>query len=58
MVQRDKLSGTVVVEVCALTQDFGRRRLWARGYRAVSSVNLIDAMIKQYIDGQDGNQWW
>ena len=30
------------------------RHLWARGYLAVSSGNLTDEMIKQYIDEQEG----
>jgi putative transposase len=30
------------------------RHLWARGYLAVSSGNITDEMIKQYIDEQEG----
>lgn len=30
-----------------------RRHFWSRGYMAVSSGNIIDEMIQQYIDEQE-----
>lgn len=32
------------------------RHLWARGYLAVSSGNITDEMVKEYIDAQEGEQ--
>ena len=33
---------------------FWGRHFWARGYLAVSSGNITDAMIKEYIEEQEG----
>ena len=33
---------------------FWGRHLWARGYMAVSSGNITDEMIQQYIEEQEG----
>lgn len=33
---------------------FWGRHFWARGYLAVSSGNITDAMIKEYIEEQSG----
>jgi putative transposase len=35
-----------------LRKQFWGRHLWARGYLAVSSGNITDEMIQQYIDEQ------
>ena len=37
-----------------LRKKFWGRHLWARGYLAVSSGNITDEMIQQYIDEQEG----
>ncbi len=37
-----------------LRKQFWGRHLWARGYLAVSSGNITDEMIQQYIDEQEG----
>ena len=37
-----------------LRKQFWGRHLWARGYLAVSSGNITDEMIEQYIDDQEG----
>ncbi len=37
-----------------LKKQFWGRHLWARGYLAVSSGNITDEMIQQYIDEQNG----
>jgi len=37
-----------------LRKQFWGRRLWARGYLAVSSGNITDEMIQQYIEEQQG----
>jgi putative transposase len=37
-----------------LKKHFWDRHLWARGYRAVSSGNITDEMIQQYIEDQEG----
>jgi len=37
-----------------LRKQFWGRHLWARGYLAVSSGNIIDEMIQQYIEEQEG----
>ena len=39
-----------------LKKAFWGRHFWARGYLAVSSGNITDEMIKDYIDSQDGEQ--
>ncbi len=35
-------------------KQFWGRHFWARGYWAVSSGNLTDELIQQYIDEQEG----
>ena len=37
-----------------LKKKFWGRHLWARGYLAVSSGNITDEMIQQYIEEQEG----
>jgi putative transposase len=37
-----------------LQKQFWGRHLWARGYLAVSSGNITDEMIQQYIEEQEG----
>lgn len=37
-----------------LRKQFWGRHFWARGYLAVSSGNITDEMIQQYIDQQEG----
>jgi putative transposase len=37
-----------------LKKQFCGRHLWARGYMAVSSGNITDEMIQQYIQEQEG----
>ena len=37
-----------------LKKQFWGRHLWARGYLAVSSGNIMDEMIQQYIQEQEG----
>jgi putative transposase len=39
-----------------LRKRFWGRHFWARGYLAVSSGNLTDEMIKEYIEEQEGEQ--
>ena len=37
-----------------LRKKFWGRHLWARGYLAISSGNITDEMIQQYIEEQEG----
>jgi len=37
-----------------LQRQFWGKHLWSRGYLAVSSGNITDEMIQQYIDEQEG----
>ena len=37
-----------------LKKQFWGRHLWARGYLAVSSGNITDEMIQEYINEQEG----
>ncbi len=37
-----------------LKKQFWGRHLWARSYMAVSSGNITDEMIQQYIQDQEG----
>ena len=41
-------------EFTHLKKQFWGRHLWARGYLAVSSGNITDELIQQYIENQDG----
>ena len=47
-------SRVLLSEFAHLRKQFWGRHLWARGYLAVSSGNITDEMIKQYIDEQEG----
>ena len=47
-------SRILLSEFAHLRKQFWGRHLWARGYLAVSSGNITDEMIQQYIDAQDG----
>ena len=47
-------SRVLLSEFAHLRRQFWGRHLWARGYLAVSSGNITDEMIKQYIDEQEG----
>lgn len=49
-------SRVLLQEFPYLRKKFWGRHLWARGYLAVSSGNLTDEMIKEYIDEQEGEQ--
>ena len=39
-----------------LRKRFWGRHFWARGYLAVSSGTIIDEMIKEYVEEQEGEQ--
>ena len=41
-------------EFAHLRKQFWGRHLWARGYLAVTSGNVTDAMMEEYIAGQEG----
>ena len=48
-------SSRVLLQECAhLRRQFWGRHFWSRGYMAVSSGNITDEMIQQYIDEQEG----
>ena len=47
-------SRVLLSEFPHLRKQFWGRHLWARGYLAVSSGNITDEMIQQYIDDQEG----
>jgi putative transposase len=47
-------SRMLLSEFAHLRKQFWGRHLWARGYLAVSSGNITDEMIQQYIDDQEG----
>ncbi len=47
-------SRILLSEFAYLRKQFWRRHLWARGYLSVSSGNVTDEMIQQYIEGQEG----
>ena len=49
-------SRVLLQEFPHLKKAFWGRHFWARGYLAVSSGNITDEMIKDYIDNQDGEQ--
>lgn len=40
----------------AIKKQFWGRHFWARGYCAVSSGNITDEMIQQYIESQQGEE--
>ncbi|MED7788555.1 IS200/IS605 family transposase [Francisella sp. 19X1-34] len=47
-------SRVLLQEFYHLKKQFWGRHLWARGYMAVSSGNITDEMIQEYIDSQEG----
>jgi putative transposase len=47
-------SRILLSEFPQLKKQFWGRHLWARGYLAVSSGNITDEMIQQYIQEQEG----
>jgi putative transposase len=49
-------SRVLLQEFPHLRKKFWGRHLWARGYLAVSSGNITDEMIQEYIDEQEGEQ--
>jgi len=49
-------SRVLLQEFPHLRKKFWGRHLWARGYLAVSSGNITDEMVKEYIDAQEGEQ--
>jgi putative transposase len=49
-------SRVLLQEFPGLRKQFWGRHLWARGYLAVSSGNITDEMIREYIDEQEGEQ--
>jgi putative transposase len=49
-------SRVLLQEFPRLRKQFWGRHFWARGYLAVSSGNLTDEMIREYIDQQEGEQ--
>lgn len=49
-------SRVLLQEFPHLRKKFWGRHFWARGYLAVSSGTIIDEMIKEYIDEQEGEQ--
>jgi putative transposase len=49
-------SRVLLQEFPRLRKQFWGRHLWARGYLTVSSGNITDEMIREYIDEQEGEQ--
>ena len=47
-------SRMLLSEFPPLKKQFWGKHLWARGYLAVSSENITDEMIQQYIEEQEG----
>ncbi len=47
-------SRVLLLEFPHLRKQFWGKHLWARGYLAVSSGNITDEMIQQYIEEQEG----
>jgi putative transposase len=47
-------SRILLSEFVHLRKQFWGRHLWSRGYLAVSSGNITDEMIQQYIEEQEG----
>ena len=47
-------SRVILSEFPHLRKQFWGRHFWARGYLAVSSGNITDEMIQQYIEEQEG----
>ena len=49
-------SRVLLQEFPHLRKRFRGRHFWARGYLAVSSGNITDEMVKEYIEEQEGEQ--
>ncbi len=49
-------SRVLLQEFPHLRKKFWGRHFWARGYLAVSSGNITDEMIQEYIEEQEGEQ--
>ena len=49
-------SRVLLQEFPHLRKRFWGRHFWARGYLAVSSGNITDEMVKEYIEEQEGEQ--
>ena len=49
-------SRVLLQEFPHLRKRFWGRHFWARGYLAVSSGNITDVMVKEYIEEQEGEQ--
>ena len=47
-------SRILLQEFAHLRKQFWGRHFWGRGYMAISSGNITDEMIQQYIDEQEG----
>ena len=47
-------SRVLMAEFAHLKKEFWGRHLWSRGYMAVSSGNVTDEMIQEYIEQQEG----
>lgn len=47
-------SRLLLSEFAHLRKQFWGRHLWARGYLAISSGNITDEMIQEYIESQEG----
>ena len=47
-------SRVLLSEFAHLRRQFWGKHFWARGYLAVSSGNITDEMIQEYIDDQEG----
>lgn len=50
---RGKRLAALLSEFPHLKKQFWGKHLWARGYLAVSSGNIMDEMIQQYIEEQE-----
>jgi len=49
---KGKTSRKLLMEYSRLNKQFWGRHIWGRGYFVVSSGNITDEMIKQYIENQ------
>ena len=56
MVERRKLAD-IALGVRSLRMQFWGSHPWAQGYLAISSGNIMDEMIQQYIQEQEGGRW-
>ena len=48
---------TLLPEFAHLRMHFGGSHFWAQGYLTISSGNIMDEMIQQYIQEQEGGRW-